>query len=235
MNGSKNSDTGRKAADMPPQYVAGEAVFLGKRIKLTPDVFIPRPETETLVQKAVDILSKMPAAEPRVLDLCTGSGAVAISLASAVGTAELTGVDISEDALRVAEENIKANFLSDRIKLVRSDLYRSLERGFFKDFDMIVANPPYVSDDGYKYFTDEWSRKEPELALRGGNDGMDIIRSIIAGAKGHLVPFGCLVMEIGFDQASSVKKLMDRAGFSKIRSCYDLNGFERVIWGSFDG
>ncbi len=234
MRSAKNK---KKLKDeiMPQQYIDGETVFLGNRILVTEDVFIPRPETELLVQKAVDLLSEMPSPSPRILELCTGSGAVAVALATSNPASEITSTDISSEAIEVARRNIERHQLLERVTFLRSDIYNDLPERLKNKYDLIVANPPYVSETGYKYFTDDWVRSEPPEAFLAGEHGLDVIEPIINGAKGFLRAKGAVVLEVGYDQAVKVKRIFKDNGYVNVSSLYDHNGFERIIWGTLNG
>lgn len=234
MRSAKNRKKFEKEI-IPQQYLDGETVFLGNSILVTEDVFIPRPETELLVQKAVDLLSDMPVSSPRVLELCTGSGAVAVALATSNPDAEITSTDISPEALDIARKNIKRHDLDKKVTFLRSDLYKDLPEKMKSRYDLIVANPPYVSETGYRYFTDDWVKTEPPEAFLAGEHGLDVIEPIISGAKFFLRSKGAVVLEVGYDQAVKVKRFFKDNGYKDISSLYDHNGFERIIWGIFNG
>lgn len=221
--------------DMPEEYVSGEAVFLGRRVYVEEGVFIPRPETQLLVQKVVDAARKIQFSTPRILELCTGSGAVAVAIASSLKEVSVTCTDVSSKAIEVARSNIERYSLKEKIMLLQSDLYEKVSKGFFEQYDIIASNPPYVSEDGYKYFTDKLVKKEPSEAFLAGEEGLDMIEPIIADGKEYLKPSGLLILEIGFDQAFKVKDIFKRNGYTDVSSCYDHNGFERIVWGKLNG
>ncbi len=219
----------RRAGLEPLQYLLGFEDFRGLRIRVTPDVLIPRPETEELVGWAVEILS--PLACAGAADVGTGSGAIACALAAAVPGLQVLAVDRSLSALRVAADNVRAHGLSGRVRLLAGDLLGPLRGGL----DMVVANPPYIPSAVIDSLPREVAGFEPRLALDGGSDGLQVLRRLIAGAPAVLRPGGWLLMEIGEDQAGALASLMAAEGFSEISARYDLRGAERFIAGRMPG
>lgn len=220
---------------IPVQYEEGKTDFMGLEIMVDPRVLIPRPETELLVKKTAELISSCDQASPRILDLCTGSGVIAIALAKLLQGASITAVDVSEDAVCVAKENVRKHGLEERIDLKLSDLFECFDRAIYKgSFDCIVSNPPYVSDRDYKDL-DVWVKAEPKIALHAGEKGMDYLGAIIGQSLNFLRPGGFLALEAGYDQALQVRQLLSEAGFKGIRGYLDSNGYERVITGSKDG
>ena len=210
----------RRALGEPVAYLLGEREFYGRRFSVSPAVLVPRPETELLIQLALGRLQTMPA--PRLLDLGTGSGCIAIALALECPAATVLAVDRSADALAIARGN--AQRLGADIEFVLGDWYQNV-RG---RFDVIVANPPYVAA------TDPHLaelRHEPQQALVAGADGLADLRRIVAGAPAHLNFDGWLAVEHGHDQGGSVRELFARAGFVDIQTHRDLAGIERVCIG----
>ena len=207
----------------PVAYLTGRREFHGLSLVVNTSVLIPRPETETLVECA---LRHLPPGRPaQVLDLGTGSGAIAIAIASARPQARVFGIDRSQDALDVARRN------GDRLGLAnvswrRSDWYGALT-GDDPAYDLIASNPPYVAN-GDAHLREGDVRFEPAIALRGGVDGLDALRIIIAGSRRRLVPGGLIVVEHGYDQAPAVRDLLLGAGFSEVESSRDLSGIPRV-------
>ena len=214
---SLESDARRLAAGEPLAYLIGERGFWDFTLRVTPDVLIPRPETETLVEAALTRL------EPgdRVADLGTGSGAIAIAIARSADAA-VVAVDASPAALRVAREN--ACRLAASVEFLESDWFSRIE-GRFR---MIVANPPYVAAGDPHLAA---LSHEPSSALIGGADGLAALRRIIAGAPDHLEPGGWLLVEHGFDQATPVRRLFEAAGFQDIELIRDLGDQPRVTVG----
>ncbi len=218
----------RRAAHEPLQYLVGWEDFHGLRLAVTPDVLVPRPETEGLVTWALEVLADRP--EPVVLDLGTGSGAIACAIAQAAPRAEVLAVELSGGALAVASRNVRTLGLTDRVRLLAGDLFAPLG-SIPGSLDLVVANPPYLPSAVISSLPPEVSRHEPRVALDGGPDGLAVIRRIVAGAPAVLRPGGMLLMEIGEEQAGPVASLMAAEGFSGMRARRDLNRVERYIGG----
>ncbi|HLF50100.1 MAG TPA: peptide chain release factor N(5)-glutamine methyltransferase [Methylomirabilota bacterium] len=220
----------RRAAHEPLQYILGFEDFHGVRLAVTPAVLIPRPETEVLVEWAIEILKDL---DPAVAaDLGTGCGAIACVLAASLPGVEVLAVDRSLGALAVASDNVRKLGLGERVKLLAGDLFEPL--GSIRSaLDLVVANPPYIPSAVLPTLPTEVSAFEPRLALDGGPDGMAVIRRIIAGAPAALRPGGWLLMEIGEEQAGPLASLMAAEGFSGIRARRDLRGVERYIGGAW--
>lgn len=229
----------RRLAGEPLAYILGEREFFGLNFKVTPATLIPRPETELLVELALERLpSPQPLSRSRereersggrggsVLDLGTGSGAIALSIAHARPAAEVTAVDASAAALEVAEHNAKRLAIGN-VRFVRSDWFSELKGA---RFDLIVSNPPYVAS-GDPHLEKGDLPFEPLSALASGVDGLDDIRRIVALAPEHLDPGGWLLFEHGYDQAEQVRELLRQAGFGEVFSARDLAGIERVSGG----
>jgi len=213
----------RRRAGEPVAYLTGEREFYSMAMKITPAVLIPRPETELLVDLALERAPQERACA--VLDLATGSGCVAVALAAARPTAQVTATDLSAAALAIAHENALRHGVA--LALVQSDWFEALGG---RRFDMIVANPPYVAADD-RHLTDGDVRFEPRQALIAGPTGYECIEKIVAQAPPHLTPGGWLVFEHGYDQAATSRTLLARAGFDAIFSVRDLAGIERVSGG----
>jgi release factor glutamine methyltransferase len=215
----------RRFRGEPIQYIVGEAEFFGLPFKVTPDVLIPRPETEHLVEKAIE-LGRLRAA-PRIVDVCTGSGAIAVALAHALPTAGITATDLSEAALTIACENAKLNGVEPRIRFLQGDLLAPVAG---ERFDLVVANPPYVPTIERDSMAVEVRDHEPALALFAGVDGLDIYRRLISAAPSALVPGGFIALEIGYGQAPAVEGLLAAAGFRQIEFLPDLQNIPRVAY-----
>ena len=215
----------RVAGGEPMQYVMGEAYFMGHRFSVNPDVLIPRPETEVLCEMAIRELSAYDRATS-VLDLCTGSGALAVSIALAVEKAHLTASDISTGALTTAQANASALSVSSRIDFIKSNLFDELTG---RTYDMIVTNPPYIKTSELANLPSEVRDHEPEVALDGGTDGFDFYNRIVNEASSFLACGGTILAETGCDQGLQVKAAFEAAGFSEVSISKDLAGRDRIV------
>lgn len=214
----------RRMQGEPAAYIMGEREFFGHKFKVTPATLIPRPETELLVEQA---LQRIPQRQPcRVLDLGAGSGAIALSIAHDRPEAEIVAVDASTAALAVAKENAGRLNIGNAI-FVHSDWYAALGQ---QRYHLIASNPPYVASAD-EHLQQGDLRFEPATALASGADGLQDIRRIVAEAPAHLEPGGWLLLEHGYDQAASVRALLQGAGMTEIFSMRDLSGIERVSGG----
>jgi release factor glutamine methyltransferase len=210
------------------QHILGFEEFRGLKIAVTPDVLIPRPETEGLVERALELLADSPGA--LVADIGTGSGAIACALAASRTDLEVLAVDQSLGALAVASDNVRALGLASRVRLLAGDLLGPLA-SLAGSLDMVVANPPYCPTGVIRTLPAEVERFEPRLALDGGPDGMRVLRRIITEAPRFLRPGAWLLMEIGEEQAGPLASLMAAEGFSSIGARRDLRDVERYIEG----
>lgn len=210
----------RRAAGEPVAYLLGTREFYGRDFAVTPAVLIPRPETELLVD-----LAKAGHAPARILDLGTGSGCLAITLALEMPDADVTAVDVSRDALAVARDN--AERLGARVRFIESDWFAAVQG---ERFDLIVSNPPYVAD-GDPHLSQGDLRFEPMSALACGRDGLDAIRHLIREVPRHLPAGGRFLFEHGYDQADAIAALLADAGFGGIEQHHDLAGIVRVSGG----
>jgi len=216
----------RRLAGEPMAYILGYREFMGHAFRVSPVVLIPRPDTELLVETAVQIIREQGAID--VLDLGTGSGAIAVSVALACPTARVTATDLSHEALGVARENARA--LHARVEFYSGSWYEALPEG--KVFDLIVSNPPYIAavdphlDQGDLRF-------EPIMALSDDDDGLTAYRAIVGGAGAYLRKGGHLYVEHGWNQAEAVRQLMEQGGFQGVHSLPDLAGILRVSGGRF--
>jgi release factor glutamine methyltransferase len=211
----------RRIQGEPIAYITGTREFYGLAFEVTPDVLIPRPETELLVELAMEYLPE----NGRVLDMGTGSGAIAVALANLHPDAIVTATDNSKPALEIAYRNAVRHAAS--INFVHSDWYAALSG---KRFDLIVANPPYIVA-GDPHLSQGDLRFEPAGALTDHADGLSALRTIVDGAASHLTPGGWLLMEHGFDQAPKVRALLKAGGFDDVQSWVDLAHIERVSGG----
>lgn len=215
----------RRLGGEPIAYLLGEREFYGLTFKVSPATLVPRPETELLAELALQRILQHGTC--RVLDLGTGCGAIALSIAVARPDAEVVAVDASAAALEVAQFNMQRLGLGN-VHLLHSDWFSALQG---ERFDMIVSNPPYIAaDDAHLALGDV--RFEPRIALASGADGLDDIRRITAHAKNHLINNGWLLLEHGYNQAAQVRALLQQAGFTGVFSERDLAGIERVSGGS---
>lgn len=213
----------RRLAGEPLQYITGEQEFMGLSFHVDPRVLIPRLDTEILAEEALGYIGGSLCS---VLDLCTGSGAIGLSIAKLADGAQVTLTDVSCDALEVARLNAKKLGVEDKVTFVRSDLFEAVDGSF----DLIVSNPPYVRSDVIPGLDTEVKDHEPMLALDGGADGLDIYMKIVEEAADHLNENGCLMMEIGFDQADDIKRMIKKEGrFGEVRVIKDLARLDRVI------
>jgi len=228
----------RRRRGEPIQYITGECEFYGLPFRVTPEVLIPRPETEHLVEKVISLTGNAGAPGPthlgtgetttsrqplRILDVGTGSGAIAIALATQLPNAAITGVDISDPALAIARDNAKRNGVA--IRFLQGDLLAPVAG---ERFEIIISNPPYVPDTDRALIAVEVREHEPHVALFGGPDGLDIYRRLIPAAHSALVPGGYLAFEFGFSQMPDIESLLKSAGFQNIEITHDLQGIPRV-------
>lgn len=214
----------RRAAGEPVAYLTGEREFYGRTFNVTPSVLIPRPETELLVELALEHVPR--DAPARVLELGTGSGCVALTIVSERSHVEIVASDQSLAALQVAASNART-LGAERVRFIHSDWFASLDG---ERFAMVISNPPYVADLD-PHLLEGALRFEPQSALVAGVDGLDCIRAIVAGAGDHLVPGGWLMLEHGHDQAAAVGLLMEAHGYDEVFSAPDLAGIARVSGG----
>lgn len=213
----------RRRAGEPIQYITGKTEFYGLPIRVTPDVLIPRPETEHLVEKVIELAAAF--SQLRIVDVGCGSGAIAIALAHHLPHAAITAIDLSAPALAVARENAELNGLTSRISFLQGDLLAPVRD---EAFDIVVSNPPYVPNADRASLAVEVREYEPALALFTEGDGRNIYRRLIPAAFAVLVPGGCLALEFGFGQSSAVAELLTGAGFDEIDFVPDLQSIPRV-------
>jgi release factor glutamine methyltransferase len=213
----------RRARREPIAYIIGYKEFFSLDFEVTPAVLIPRPETETLVEAALKFLATR--SDLHVLDIGTGSGAIAISIAANVQKVQIKATDISQAALEVARRNAVRHRCGDRVEFIVTDLCPNDD----SRFGLIVSNPPYVADTDLETLQPEIRLHEPRVALTDGADGLAFYRRIATESRSRLNPGGAVMVEIGAGQASEVAALFRRAGFSNIDAIRDLAGIERVI------
>ncbi len=215
----------RRVEGCPVAYLVGRREFFQLEFEVTPAVLIPRPETEFLVMEALRLLKT--AAAPRVLDVGTGSGCIALSIAHRLKAAQVTAVDINPEALAIAERNAQKHGLAERIRFLKSDLFEALTGD---KFDLIASNPPYVAASEFAGLARDVREFEPRLALDGGPDGLAVFRPLIAQAPAHLEAGGYLLLEIGATQEQSVRQLLDATGsFSEVTAHLDGQKIPRIV------
>jgi release factor glutamine methyltransferase len=221
----------RRLAGEPIQYITGEAEFYGLPFRVNRDVLIPRPETEHLVEQAIALAQKLrhtgTVPEVRIVDVGTGSGAIAVALAAALPFAQITATDISKASLAVAEDNAARNGVADRIRFLEGDLLETAGQG---PFDMVVSNPPYVPESDRETLDEEVRNFEPAQALFAGDDGLDVFRRLIPAAFGALIAGGYLLFEFGHGQQKALQMLLKKEGFTGIEFFGDLQGIPRVAF-----
>lgn len=211
----------QRAVHVPLQHLLGYQDFMGLRFQVNEYVLIPRQDTEILVEEAMRYLHD----GMRILDLCTGSGCILLSLLHYSNDCEGVGVDISQEALQVAAQN--AELLGIKADFLKSDLYEKVTG----KFDLLVSNPPYIERKVIPILMEEVREYDPYIALDGGEDGLDFYRRIIGGAQDYLKRGGQILMEIGSGQAKAVSELLREAGFKEIDVCRDFAGLDRVVSG----
>ena len=208
----------------PLQYITGIQEFMKLNFLVTKDVLIPRPDTEILVEEVIKIAKKIKA--KNILDMCTGSGAIAVSLAKYLDNVEITAVDISTKTLNVAKTNAKNNEVENKITFIESNLFENIVN---EKYDIIVSNPPYIKKDVIKTLNKE-VQKEPKIALDGGYDGLDFYRKITHQSEEYLKFNGYLCFEIGYDQKKDVIKIInDERKFTGTYSKKDLCDNDRIV------
>jgi release factor glutamine methyltransferase len=217
----------RRRAREPTAYILGEREFYGRMFRVDRRVLIPRPDTETLVEVALE-RTRARSMSMRALDLCTGSGCVAITLARERRTSLFVAADVSGDALAVARENAR-RLGAYNVAFRQGDLFAAVDASF--RFDLVTANPPYIADADMSGLQPEVRDYEPRVALSGGADGLEIVRLIVAGARPHLAGAGRLVLEVGFGEAAAAAAILASAGFEQIEIRRDYARVERVVSG----
>ena len=215
----------RRATGEPLQYITGVQDFYGREFRVTPDVLIPRPETELLVEAALGLVRRDGAF---ICDVGTGSGCIAVTLLCEIADARAVAVDKSSAALEIAKLNAARQSVDDRTVFVVSDCFDALDPNEYR-FDLIVSNPPYVSEAALSGLQREVRDHEPLVALSPGPDGLSVIRRLLAEAPGYLKPQGHLLMEIGFDQGETVRGLIDETVWSLLEIRPDLQSIPRIV------
>lgn len=225
------SMVGQRGQGKPVQYITNTQEFMGLELYIEEGVLIPRADTETVVEKVLQLAESIE--KPCIIDMCTGSGAIALSLGSAIPDAELWAVDISETALKCCSLNAARHGLEDRVRIVGSDLFKNIRgEGLEGRVDIIVSNPPYIRSASISSLAVNVRDYEPHLALDGGEDGLVYYKSIVMDSSEFLRKGGILAFEIGFDQGDQVKGIMADSGLYECMSiAKDLAGNDRCVWG----
>ena len=214
---------------VPLQYIVGTQEFMGMPFRVNESVLIPRLDTEVLVEKVIETINRLGLEKPEVLDMCTGSGAIGISIAAKVPDAIVTMADMSEDALQTAMSNAGLNGVNRRCIFLLGNMFDAIPED--KQYDVIVCNPPYIPSDVIDTLDIEVKDHEPRMALDGGKDGLDYYRVIADKASMHLKAGGVLALEIGAEQAADVKKLLNKADtYEGIRVIRDLAHLDRAVF-----
>lgn len=208
----------------PLQYILGEWEFYGLPFKVRENVLIPRPDTEILVEQCIQLMREIE--EPNILDIGSGSGAISIAIANELKSSSVTGVDINEDAIRLANENKVLNKI-ENVNFMKSDLFEKLDEDF--KYDLIVSNPPYITKDEYETLMPEVKNFEPKNALTDLGDGLYFYREISKKAEAYLKDTGYLAFEIGYKQAKDVSKILEDNNFAVLSIVKDYGGNDRVV------
>ncbi len=220
----------KRAQHIPLQHLTHQGYFMGYEFFVNENVLVPRQDTEVLVEEALSLIKEKEV--PQILDMCTGSGCILLSLLLEREDALGTGADLSEKALSVAEKNRETYHLETRAELIKSDMFQS---GYFEgkkeSFDIIVSNPPYIPTEEIEKLQAEVRFHDPFMALDGREDGLYFYRIIAKNAGEYLKPGGFLACEIGCDQGEDVKKMFESCGFSDVKVIKDLAGLDRVVSG----
>ena len=223
----------RRLAGEPVAYLIGEWEFYGLTLEVTPDVLIPRMDTEVLAERAI-LLARAAGEGARVLDLCAGSGCVGLAVAANVPTCRVVLADVSEAALKVCKQNVRRHELNARVTCVQADALQKPDAALW-DFDVIACNPPYIPSGDIAGLDVSVRDYEPRSALDGGDDGLDFYRAITANWGSALRLGGSLLFEVGIGQAMDVGALLERSGFEDIQSTQDTQGIPRVVEGVLNG
>jgi len=219
----------RRARREPFQYITGRQEFYGLDFIVTPDVLIPRPETEMVVEHAVELLG---GRDVRFCEVGVGSGCISIAVLKQLPSSTAIGLDLSEAAIEVARRNARMHAVDVRLKLRLSDVFSALDH---EKFDLIASNPPYIPLREFDSIQSEVRDFEPRVALTDEADGLSVIRRIIAGSSNFLMPGGQLLMEIGFQEAEAVRDLLSRGPWTNTRIADDLQGIPRCVITEYSG
>ncbi|KHO40264.1 SAM-dependent methyltransferase [Clostridium tetani] len=214
---------------MPIKYILGKCEFMGLSFKIKKGVLIPRPDTEILVEKSIEIIRKNHY--KNISDVCCGSGIIGISIATFVDKVNVECFDVEDIPLKVTEENIKLNRLEGKVKVFKSNLLEYAIKNSIK-YDMIVSNPPYIKKMEITNLMEDVKNYEPHIALDGGEDGLYFYKNIVKQSKHLLNPEGTIAFEIGYDQKEEVSCILESNGFVNIECYKDLAGLDRVVLGT---
>lgn len=222
----------KRISGIPLQYLTGHQEFMSLDFLVSEDVLIPRQDTEILVEKAIELAKMKSNDQIRILDIGTGSGCIAISLAYYIPNSLIYALDVSGKALMVAKNNAEKNGVSSKIVFIESDIHNldTKDTCFEDGFDIVVSNPPYIPTEEIKTLQIEVRGYEPMSALDGGEDGLDFYKSIVDLGKEILKPSGLLMFEVGYNQADDVERLM-KEKYTDIQKVKDLSGIDRVVFG----
>ena len=246
----------RRAGHIPLQHLTHQAFFMGHEFYVDKNVLVPRQDTETLVESALECMKAVK--NPYILDMCTGSGCILISILKERADAHGTGVDLSDEALKVAVRNARTLEVAEHAEFVQSNLFSEMQnivygteymkrtavkdtvkmtecensnRNYSRAYDMIISNPPYIPTAEIEDLMDEVKLHDPRMALDGMEDGLYFYKKIIKEAKNYLNPQGMLAFEIGYDQGEAVKNLMEAQDFACVEIKKDLAGLDRLVFG----
>jgi len=222
-----NNIVAKRATRYPLQYILGEAYFYGRKFLVNPDVMVPIPETELLCELAVNYVRNESIESPQILDLGTGSGVIAVTVAAELPDSWVTAADISRAALTMARKNAAMSEVSGQIQFLISDLFDSIDPD--SKFDLILSNPPYICESDYKTLPPE-VLADPKIALTSGAEGLDIIKKLIDRAPDFLNEKGQLMFEIGYDQPGKIAELTESdSRYNSLTIIKDLNDIDRVV------
>lgn len=215
----------------PVQYITNMQEFMGLELYVRSGVLIPRPDTETVVEKVIELAKEME--KPCIIDMCTGSGAIAVSLGSSLPDSRVWAVDIDDRALECCRINVDRLGLENSIRIVKSDLFENIRGEELKEaVDIIVSNPPYIKSNLIRELSVNVRNYEPHLALDGGKDGLVYYKSIVRDSVEFLKNNGILAFEVGHDQGDGVKEIMEESGYyDNLNIEKDLAGYDRCVWG----
>ena len=226
----------RRLKREPVQYIIGSANFMGLHFAVDPRVHIPRPETETLIEQVMLVCQRYSSDEPiHILEVGTGSGNIAVSIAKFIKHARITTIDINPEALAVAQQNARFHSVDSRIQFSCTDIFSQKEELFRTQYDLLVSNPPYVPKDEWEQLQTEVRDFEPSSALTDGKDGFEFYHRMAGIIPNILKPGGSVVLEVGFGQAEAVARELKHAGLQRLEIVRDLQEIPRVVSGTWMG